>query len=140
MRSAVILEIVNGAWTILTALFVIFLAYHLWCEGQRRRFSTDEWFGPFPLGMQVAVALLVADIGTVISRGAAWSWFLTTEARGPIEGIVGSLLVIGSFIAAIGILCQIRIFSKGYFGNAPWILAAVMSIIYVVLAWMHYFL
>lgn len=135
MNSAafnIVFETVNGAWTILTAFFVVFLLVHFKMEWNWRGLGWRSW-PHLPLGLRVAIALFVTSLGTVISRIGAWHW---RHAGGhmPVSDLDAGLLLSGALIAAVGILCQIRVFTSPYLGHWPWIMSAVIVVAYVAAA------
>lgn len=128
--ASMVFEIVNGAWTILSTYFVIWLVVHLRMEGRQRGIEGLGWLS-LPLGMQVAVSLLVSDFGTALSRAVAWQWRLTTGGKVPLTHAETIFLVLGAAIAAVGILCQIRVFTRAYLGNWPWITVGLVTAAYI---------
>ena len=126
-----LLEITNGIWTILNAFFTAFLINYLISEHRENNLSTFNWFTGLPLGMQVAVSLLIATIGTMILRCSVWVWRFQTEGIGPLSTPLTIAVLFGTLTGAIGMLCQLRVFSKPYYGHWPWIAAAIASLVFV---------
>lgn len=122
------LSIVNGTWTIMLAFFIVFLIFHLW--EVRRTFDWSDWFLDQPKGAQVAVAILVADFGNWIVRGAVWVW-RETGAQQPLPDWAVASIAIGALIGTVGMLCKLRVFSIVRFGHAPWLFCAAAAAIFV---------
>lgn len=123
------LSTVNGAWTIQLLLFIAFLLYYLW--EARHRFHFKDLFINQPRAVQVAIAILIADVGNVIVRGAVWFW----RETGVLEPMAPPWLVatvsIGAAIGTIGILCKMRVFTLQRFGHWPWAACAATVVLFV---------
>lgn len=115
------LSIVNGAWTIMLTFFIAFLLHHLWQTRRRPSFGT-----------KVAVAILIADIGNWIVRGAVWVW-REVGAPTPLPDWVTALIGLGAFVGSVGMLCKLRVFSVVRFGHKPWIACALATMVFVVI-------
>lgn len=114
------LSIVNGAWTIMLAVFVVFLMNHLW-----------ETRGTDSEGRAVAVAILIADVGNWIVRGSVWVW-REVGAPTPLPDWLIGLIGFGALVGTIGMLCKLRVFSIARFGHAPWVACAVAVLVFIV--------
>lgn len=112
------LSIVNGAWTIMLTFFIAFLLNHLW--EVRRTFSISDWFLNENKGTQVAVAIMVADLGNWIVRGAVWIW-REVGAPEPLPGWLIGWIAFGAVVGTLGMLCKLRVFSIVRFGHGPWL-------------------
>lgn len=123
------LSIVNGAWTIMLAFFVVFLLHHLW--EARHNIDWADWFLDQPKGAQVAAAILIADIGNWIVRAVVWAW-RETGAASPLPDWVVAGIAFGALVGTVGILCKLRVFSIVRFGHAPWIACAAVTLLFVV--------
>lgn len=110
------------------AFFIAFLLHHLW--ETRRSIDWSDWFLDQPKGAQVAVAILIADIGNWIVRGVVWVWRETGAVTPLPDWVVGGI-AFGALIGTVGILCKLRVFSIVRFGHAPWIACAAATMIFV---------
>lgn len=128
-----VLEVSNGSWTILTLYFLVFLSIYLYLETVRRKVRLKDWIVGLPLGMVVAASLYVQNAGSLATRGVVWFWRHFDRGVVPLTDIEMIMLIVGSFIAAVGLLMMIRAFSRSQFGNWPWVSAAVFTAVYVVM-------
>ena len=122
------LSIVNGTWTIMLSFFIVFLLFHLW--EVRQTFHLHDWFLDQPKGAQVAVAILVADVGNWIVRGAVWVW-REVGAPTPLPEWLVALISLGALIGTVGMLCKLRVFSMVRFGHAPWLFCVAAAATFV---------
>lgn len=120
-----LLTIINGAWTISLGAFIIFLVFHLFQRGVDWR----DWFFDAPVGAQVAVAILVADLGNWIVRTAVWVWRETGQETIP-NWLVGWIIA-GAFIGSVGIFCKLRVFSVPWFGHGPWLVTLIVTAAFI---------
>ena len=126
-----LLEATNGVWTVLNGFFIAFLIQHLVVEHRSQNLSPLNWLFNLPLGMQVAVSLLIATVGGFVLRASVWVWRIQTGGQGPISTELTIAVLCGTTIGAVGMLCQLRVFSQSYYGNWPWIIAALASVAFV---------
>lgn len=121
-----LLTIINGAWTISLGAFIAFLVHHLYEEGV----SLRDWFFNAPVGQQVAVAILVADLGNWIVRTAVWVWRETGQPDVPNWLVV--CIIIGALIGSVGIFCKLRVFSVPRFGQGPWLATLLVTAAFII--------
>lgn len=122
------LSIVNGAWAIMLTFFIVFLLHYLWTAIPRVQWR--DWFGGHPGAAQVAVAILIADIGNWIVRGSVWIW-RETGAVDPLPEWLIASIAFGACIGTWGMLCKLRVFSLERFGQLPWMVCAGITVLFV---------
>lgn len=127
-----VFEVLNGVQVLLIFFFIIFLMSYLIAAANRDELTFYTWAKSVPLKYQVAISLLVAHIGYGAIRLAAWLWRF--NGAGEFTMFETHLLTGGILLSTVGVLCMIRVFTKPFYGNWPWLLAAVSSILYLALA------
>lgn len=123
------LSIVNGAWTIMLSFFILFLLHYLW--ESRAEIELQDWFLSQPRPTQVAVAILVADLGNWAVRGMVWIW-REVGAPQPLPDWLIIGIGAGAFVGTIGMLCKLRVFTMPRFGHAPWIACAAATTAFII--------
>lgn len=132
MTIEYLLEILSGAWSILLLCFMVFLIVYLIGQWRENKLTwKDLW--ALPLGMAVAFAMLVQSAGSFSSRATVWFW-RHFQGGQPLSDLNIQALAISAFVAAIGILMMIRVFSRPRYGELPWIVSAAITAIYVLMA------
>lgn len=128
--AALLLETLNGAWTIALTFIVVFVLFYLY--EIFRGLSVRVFLFDRPLPEQFAIAILIADAGSWIVRGSVWMWRrLGADPRLLEEGGLFWCLIIGGTLGTIGILCKLRILSIARFGHWPWVTCAAIVAAYV---------
>ncbi len=123
-----ILEVINGAWAILSLGLFIVCAFYLHHEFRARGFKRKKWTS----GMRVASSIATLSLGIAITRSVIFIWrhvYRGDEFSAPQNG----LLVVGAGIGALGFVCAIRELSQPLYGRMPWIIAITLAAIFVVM-------
>jgi hypothetical protein len=136
MSVNVLFEIVNGAWAIGLTFFIAFLIHYLYENRVDRDMTFRQWVSgsdqsPSVTAAQVAVALLISDVGNWIVRFSVWIWRETTGGVGAIPPSFIYPIMVGGAIGAVGILCKLRVFSRHRFGHWPWVTCAVTLMLFI---------
>ena len=117
MSNEFVLQLLNGAWAIVSASLMVICAMYLQHEtrarhilpfGERRRL-TD--------GMRVAIAACTMSLGVFLRSIETWRWRMA--GRG-LDDLSQPMLQAGGLIAVIGFLCLIRELSHRLYGRGPW--------------------
>ncbi len=126
------LEILNGAWSILSLCLLVFLVVYFIGQWRAENLNWKSW-ASLPLGMAVALSMFVQNAGGFGSRLTVWSWrhFRPGEALSTTDLY---LLIIFAAIANVGALMVIRIFSRPRFGDGPWLASFLIAVIYILFA------
>lgn len=119
------LEAFSATWTILAAFCVVFLVVHLYSVGTHKHISLRRWLCWLPIGMQMAVAMLVIGTAEVITRGSVWFWRATTGGDPARLVDFGFFLAGGATLGCVGFLCLLRVVTKP-FGRWP-VLVAILT-------------
>lgn len=124
------LEIINGVVTIDTFFFLVWCAYHLHGEFQRR--TLTWWFALTALpSVAIVVSMFSEKLGSMATRSVVWVWRLEGGARA-FTDIENGLLFGGSALTAVGLLWSIAILTRMRLGNWPWVIALTTTLLYVV--------
>src|SRR6266404_7586464 len=120
------LEIINGAWAILSLELLLVCAVYLSHEIRTRGFSRKKWTS----GMRVAVSIATVSLGVCTTRTMIFVWrhVYGGESFSNSQIIV---VIIGAIIGAIGLICSIRELSLPLYGRMPWIIAMIFSTMFV---------
>lgn len=121
----------NGAWVLLLLFFAVFLIAHIAIEWRFKRLSMGDVLS-LPLGMQVAISILVADIGNLII--ALVVWLAPDVATHGFPATMIGFILAGQSIRAVGMLCKIRVFTSASLGHWPWIGVGLVTSGYVLLS------
>jgi len=76
----VVLEILNGAWTLLCIMVIAALSFYIYARVRLDRPCEPYWVEVQPTvwyhetGTQLAIGLLFSSIGTMVTRGWAWGY------------------------------------------------------------------
>lgn len=127
----IVFEVVNGNLAILRLEFLVFLAIYLWKHTATNKLTWRDWFFALPLGVAVALSLFANDLGEFGRSFFIWMWRFSHPTT-PFSDFSLGLISAFSGMAAIGLLLMIRIFSRPFYGNLPWIVCALVSGIYTV--------
>lgn len=120
MSQSLPLELLNGALFILALCASCVFTHYLW---------TKRSLGYYAL--QPALALACIFYGETLLRGMFWF------VRNQINNGVGmqqsnEILVVGSIIATVGILCSIRVFSPDSWGNKGWVVSLALTVLFLI--------
>lgn len=125
------LELLNGAGMVLEFCFLSLMALYLWKETRRRNLGFFEWsHGHLPPSMNFAIAVMVCDGGVWVRAVVIWAW-RRIFGGGDFSNWQAAALAFGALLIVTGSLCKIRAISKPEYGNMPWVLAAVATVIFV---------
>lgn len=129
MTIEYVLEILSGCWSILSICFLVFLISYLVGQYRENKLTANDLWS-LPLGMVVAVSLVVQNFGSLTSRLTIWIWrhFYTGT---PLSMVELYALALSAFVAGIGTLMLIRVFSKPRYGDFPWIFSAAITAAYI---------
>jgi hypothetical protein len=125
-----VLETTNGAVSLLTAFFLIFLTVYLVQEFRSRDLKWWKIALSLPVGMAVALALYIEKAGALTTRIIIFVWRVH-GGNIPFSDVELFLLMFGAMATAIGLLMMMRILSRARYGNWPWLLVSVVTLIYV---------
>lgn len=125
------LETLNGATSILLAVAIIFLSFYLL---DQRRLQSLKWWEmivtPSP-GIALALPMVVIKLGLLLTRGSLWIWRQFSDG-GAMPMWQRDLALTGAVLTSIGLLWLLRVMSRARFGDWPWIISAMLVMIYVV--------
>lgn len=121
----------NNAWTMALTFVVIIAAIYLievvredgWREVWSRLHNVSR-----PTAEQLAVAILITDLGNWMVRGSTAVWRKSGGGLGALEGFVMWTILIGAFLGAAGILCKVRVISLPRFGHWPWLACSIAMV------------
>jgi hypothetical protein len=132
MTIEYILEVLSGSWSILSLCFLIFLVVYLVGQYRDNELTYRDLWG-LPLGMVVAIALIVQNTGSFASRVTVWAW-RHFHGGSSLTSLNLTAMAISAFVAGVGTLMLIRVFSKPRYGDLPWMLLAAITAVYIVTA------
>lgn len=132
MAQNTILEVTNGVVAILVFCLLVWLAEHLRWELRYRSLTWKMVLFGLP-SVAIAAALFFEKLGTLTSRTVVFVWRMS-GGNGPFSELENSLLIVGSFLTASGLLWMIAILSRPRFGEWPWRASAALAASYVCLA------
>jgi hypothetical protein len=125
-----VLETTNGAVSLLTAFFLIFLTVYLIQEFRARKLTWRKMAAALPVGIAVALALYIEKVGALTTRIIIFIW----RVHGgdiPFSDIELGLLSFGAEATAVGLLMMMRILSRARYGDWPWIVVSLITLVYV---------
>lgn len=129
MNQNTTLEIVNGTVTILTFFLVVWLAIHIFTEFKYRKLTWKFALISLP-SVAFAVALFTDKLGNMVTRVTVliWRW---TGGNTPFTYLDNWFLIIGTSITSVALLWIIAILSRARYGDWPWHLAGVVTLLYI---------
>jgi hypothetical protein len=130
------LEILNGAWSILSLCLLVFLLVYFIGQWRAERLTWKNILA-LPLGMMVAVSLFVQNSGGFASRATVW-WWRHFQGGQPLSSLNIYILTASAAVANIGALMVIRVFSRPRFGDGPWLFSLGLTLCYVGWALIHH--
>lgn len=126
------LEILNGAWSILSLCLLIFLIVYFIGQWRAENLNWKSLVA-LPLGMMVALSLFIQNSGAFASRATVW-WWRHFSPGAPLSTINIYALIAAAAVANIGALMVIRVFSRPRFGDGPWLASLAVTVVYVAFA------
>jgi hypothetical protein len=84
-----------------------------------------------PPGIALALPMLVIKIGLLLTRGSLWIWRQFAEG-GAMPFWQRDIAIIGAVLTSIGLLWLLRVMSRARFGDWPWIISAMLVVIFVI--------
>jgi len=133
----VTLVIIIQSFCLLVVLFT-----YLGSEIRRRGKPWFRIFTCMPLGMSLALAMMLDEIGIFIIRIAVFVWRRSgnAEAGIPLNYAEQLALVVGAAIGGVGVLWLTLVLSRPLFGNWPWLVSAGLVAAYLAQSYaLHYF-
>jgi hypothetical protein len=111
------LELMNGVFCLLGLCATFIFGRYLWIHRKQEYCELEP-----------VIAVLVLSVGLFIARGGIWGLrFIKNDHIPATPWVLFGASVIGSGIAAIGILCMIRVFSPTKWGLYPVIVSATIA-------------
>ncbi|WFU42579.1 hypothetical protein QA640_08985 [Bradyrhizobium sp. CB82] len=123
------LETVNGTIVILLATALAFLSLYIVQQKQALKLAWWKCLTDPPPGIALALPMAAIKAGLVLTRGTLWAW---REFGG--EQMTGwqlDLVLTGTAVTALGALSLVRVLSRARFGDWPWIISAMLVVIYI---------
>lgn len=114
-----VLEVINGAWALLSIALMMVCAAYLYHELVSRRIAF-AWRKRWTRGMRVSAAIATLSLGIFVTRSTIYVWRHFFDG-GDFSKLQLSLLIFGAAIGALGFLCAIREISRPLYGNRPWL-------------------
>lgn len=127
------IEATNIAVAILALVLILILGDYLISEWNWRKLDWSDLFeGRIPIQLAFACALLVINIGFVVTRATVWYWqFVLREHSNP--PLLIPIVSLSTFVTSIGMMWLIRILSKYRFGELIWLLTIIVAMICILL-------
>lgn len=131
MSSNLLLELLDGGGMVIEAFFILFLLMYLRKETLRRGIGIKEWYHfDLPPSMNLAIAVLVFDFGVFLRTAVIWAWrkFYGAAEFNPNQIM---LLSFAAVVIILGGLCKIRAVSFPDYGHFPWLMTALMILLFI---------
>lgn len=125
-----LLELTNGAWSVLGAFLLFALIRYLLIEHKTRHLSQRDWLAGLPISMQLAVGILVVIAGLTLNSFVLSIWRATTGG-GPLQVPYATMVGIGRGVVCLGMLCLIRVITRPHYGNRIWMASTAAVFIYI---------
>lgn len=122
-----LLDTMNGVITIMSAALIVILTAYLISRRREINFLAVS----LPIGMSLALAIYVREMGSLLTRLVLWAWLRVGGVSLPATGIQASLMLIGAFGMIFGLLWLIAILSRPQWGDWPWLATAAAAIVYL---------
>lgn len=124
------LELLNGAGGIPETIFIFVLGLYLFREARRRQLGLRSLVRfQYPPSMNLAVAVLVFDIGVCTRSWTIWIW--RQNGAGAFDFWQIAALAIGGALIAVGGVCKVRSLTLPDYGHIPWVMTALAIGIFV---------
>jgi hypothetical protein len=130
MNSAIFREMVNGAAVTPELICLVLLAVYLSKESRRRGLNSLDWFH-LPPSMNLVLAIFIFDLGVTIRSTTIWIWHRFYNS-GDMGDVLGAFLILGGILIVVGALCKIRALTEPDHGFRPWLLAAALTAIAII--------
>lgn len=130
MNAAFFLEILNGGAVTPELIWLGMLTIYLGKEARRRGFRWWNWFH-LPPSMDLMLAIWIFDAAIVARSWVVWAWRRFDDGGDFAEWHLAALTVSGFFILA-GALCKIRAWTRADYGNWPWLVSCLLTIISII--------
>lgn len=136
-KEALFLEFLNGLWSLFSFYLVAWLTYYIYtnCPTTRNKHGYRvsnilfSYWRNAPPYIRVAVATITFHFGDMMVRGSIWWWRHELNVHNTDFWLyVQPIVMIGSMMACIGLLCKVRVFSEPRFGIGPWLSAALIAL------------
>ena len=130
-----ILEQINGSTSILTFFFLCWAACYLLAFFEYRgSHSIGSAFVGLPPAISLMLIMTSEKVGELTTRFTVWTWRFTTGGVLPFSDVQTVFLTLGVTGTAISVLLLIRILSRPYLGEWPWMGAGLIAGGYVVIS------
>jgi len=134
------LEVLNGIWSVLDLTLLAWFTYYIWV--QIKELEDFTWYRSFrywsknglPPHVNAAISIYVFTTGDVIVRSHIWYWRHFQNLGYTAEDLSLWPLVLGGTIAAVGLLCKIRVFTVYRLGNIAWVASLFLALALVLTA------
>lgn len=123
-----ILEQVNGSVALLTFFFLCFSSWYLWDFLAYRGFAMRAALVGLPPAVTLLLVMDVEKLGTLMTRSVIWGWRIMGGGLIPFSHAETTILLVGASLTAIGLLLLIRLLSRPYFGEWPWLVSGGISL------------
>lgn len=121
MEKSHMLEALNGGFFVLSLCAFLIFGHYIWTH---RRFGYRV--------LQPALALSCIFAGETFLR--AYLWYIRDHINSGINLNADPMLVASSSgLAAIGVLCAIRVFSPEEWGNKAWVTSSVLAGLFMII-------
>lgn len=122
-------ETINYTWALVSAFMICFLLRYLYDlhreAGWRSLFAR-------PQNEQLAWAILFADGGNMVDRLARGTWRTIGGDLQTVNIVLVVMILIGSTVGMLGVLCKLRVVSIARHGHWPWVTCASIALAFVV--------
>lgn len=142
LNAYAFMEMLNGVWAILNLCLLVWFTYYIVAQVQALdRFSwfsvgRSWWKVGLPGHINAAIAIYVYHFGDLITRSSIWIWRHEQNMGFTDYPLAIGPVLLGSLIAAFGLLCKIRVFTYYRLGNRAWHISLVLALSIVFIAWM----
>jgi hypothetical protein len=127
-----VMGIISGAIVIVvTALTLCLMGYIKLLIGVFQLSLHDLLFGPPPLGIRLAIPMIVLKIGAILSLSMVWGWHVFGDGS-QMPDMMIILLLCGIAFLIEGSLWLIRTLTYVRQGEWPWVTTAFATLAYVV--------
>jgi hypothetical protein len=130
MNTPFFLEILNGGLVTPDLIWLVLLGIYLSKESRRRGLHWFDWFH-LPASMNLMLAFFITDAAIVTRSWVVWAW-RRFDGGGDFAAWHFTALIITGFFVLVGTLCKIRAWTHPHYGNWPWLVSAVATILGII--------
>lgn len=129
-----VLELINGNLTIVRLAMMLGLLYYIVRQSVELGMTAKQWLFALPAELALASSFFLNDISEMARTSVVWFWRFTTGGTGSLSVSILIWLGAAGVVAVLSLLWAVRVVTRPWLGEGPWILTAIVCFVYTVTA------